>query len=216
MFSKLSSRDTPSVKASDRFAWYRRETGGESQKDLEWHSTCRWLNENLPPEYARDLANFLRPGGDLRPGELLSQISSCNAAAIVDLLYPRTPGLFLNSQMYDIFPLVSAGSAQLPFARTLLQSCDPIRTARLSAACLFAVTGAATCLEALLDLGVDPNGLDTPESWSYLQLRNDQILPVSPMDCAQLAGQEDCRLVLELFGGVSLHENLPDQDTYQI
>lgn len=209
MFSKLSGRNSLDVNASDRFAWYKREKGGENQKDMEWRVTRRWLEENLPQAYIRNFADLLRRGRELRPGELLSEISSCNAAAMVDLLYPRTPGLFLDSRTYDIFPLVSADSAQLPFAQMLLQSCDHIRTARLSAACLFSVTGAATCLEALLDLGVDPNGLDTPESWSYLQLRNDQILPVSPMDCAQLAGQEDCQLVLEMFGGVSIHENLP-------
>ena len=68
---------------------------------------------------------------------------------------------------------------------------------------------ACRCPCALLDLGADPNGLDTPESWSYIKLLNGKILPVSPMDCALLSGQEDCQQALELFGGVSLHENLP-------
>lgn len=75
----------------------------------------------------------------------------------------------------------------------------------------FALTGAADSLETLLELGADPNGLESPESWSYLTpswTPSDQgiIIPVSPMDCALLAGQEDCQQVLEAFCGAPLRE----------
>ena len=208
MFSKLSSRNSLDVNASDRFAWYR-QNGGENQEEMEWRVTRRWLEENLPQEYIRNFDDLLRRGRELRPGELLSQISSVHASPMVELLYPRSPSLFLNSQPYSLTPTLIKGFVQPPFTQEVLQECTYSQDARLSAACLFSLTGSPTCLEALLDLGVDPSGLDTPESWSYIKLLNGKILPVSPMDCALLSGQEDCHQALELFGGVSLHENLP-------
>ena len=208
MFSKLSSRNSLDVNASDRFAWYR-QNGGENQEEMEWRVTRRWLEENLPQMYIQNVDDLLRQGRELRPGELLSEISSVHASPMVELLYPRSPSLFLNSQPYSLTPTLIKGFVQPPFTQDVLQECTYSQDARLSAACLFALTGSPTCLEALLDLGADPNGLDTPESWSYIKLLNGKILPVSPMDCALLSGQEDCQLVLEMFGGVSLHENLP-------
>ena len=208
MFSKLSDRNSLDVNASDRFAWYR-QNGGENQEEMEWRVTLRWLEENLPQMYIRNFDDLLRRGRELRPGELLSEISSVHASPMVELLDPRSPSLFLNSQLYSLTPTLFKGFVQPPFTQEVLQECTYSKDARLSAACLFALTGSLTCLEALLDLGADPNGLDTPESWSYIKLLNGKILPVSPMDCALLSGQEDCQQALELFGGVSLHENLP-------
>jgi hypothetical protein len=64
----------------------------------------------------------------------------------------------------------------------------------------------------LLEYGADPDGLESADSWSYIKLGNGDILPVSPMDCALLGGNEDCQLLLELYGGVTLHEHLTDED----
>ena len=210
MFSKfVPENDRLDVSAPDRFAWYQREGRGETQKEMESRLTRRWLEENLPEEEVENLLTLLDGWDGPTAAELLAHIAEHDAAPLVDLLYPRFPQLFLESRKYTINAIRFSDNCQPPFTPEVLQSCLFARAARLSAACLFAVTGAATCLEALLDLGVDPNGLDTPESWSYIELPNNHILPVAPMDCAQLADQEDCQLVLEMFGGVSLHENLP-------
>lgn len=209
MFSKIDDRDCLTVHASDRFAWYC-HNGGECQKDMEWRLTRHWLEENLPQAYIRNFTGLLGRDREMRPAELLNQISSLQAAPVVELLYPRSPGLFLDSRTYSLSSTLFTDFVQPPFTRELLQDCSFSRTARLSAACLFALTGSLTCLETLLDLGADPNGLDTEASWSYIELIRGEILPVSPLDCALLSGQEDCRQALELFGGVSLHENLPD------
>ena len=208
MFSKIADRDHLTVNASDRFAWYR-QNGGESQRDMEWRVTSRWLEENLPQACFRNFTDLLQRGRELHPAELLSQISSVHASPMVELLYPRSPGLFLESRTYSLSPTLFTDFVQPPFTQEILQGCTYSRTARLSAACLFALTGSLTCLETLLDLGADPNGLDTEKSWSYIELLGGKILPVSPMDCALLSGQEECQQALELFGGASLHENLP-------
>ena len=208
MFSKFSDRNSLDVNASDRFAWYR-QNGGENQEEMEWRVTLRWLEENLPQMYIRNFDDLLRRGRELRPGELLSEISSVHASPMVELLYPRSPSLFLNSQLYSLTPTLIKGFVQPPFTQEVLQECTYSKDARLSAACLFALTGSLTCLEALLDLGADPNGLDTPESWSYINLPNGHILPVAPLDCALLTDDENCLLTLSMFGGESIHSNAP-------
>ena len=61
------------------------------------------------------------------------------------------------------------------------------------------------CLEALLELGADPNGLDctTGENW-LSRLDGIGMFPVAPLDCAQVAEQEECCFLLELYGGVTV------------
>jgi len=65
--------------------------------------------------------------------------------------------------------------------------------------------GSIRCLEALLELGADPNGLDctTGENW-LSRLDGIGMFPVAPLDCAQVAEQEECCLLLELYGGVTV------------
>ena len=65
--------------------------------------------------------------------------------------------------------------------------------------------GSIRCLEALLELGADPNGLDCTTGGNWLS-RVDGIgmFPVTPLDCAQVAEQEECCLLLELYGGVTV------------
>ncbi|MEH2939105.1 hypothetical protein [Lawsonibacter sp. JLR.KK007] len=65
--------------------------------------------------------------------------------------------------------------------------------------------GSIRCLEALLELGADPNGLDCTTGGNWLS-RVDGIgmFPVAPLDCAHVAEQEECCLLLELYGGVTV------------
>lgn len=193
------------VGASNRFAWYPTEKGFESQQDMERRITFRWLEDNLSTQDADSWIDLLKYNAHSNPSRLLSHLCSRNSAPMVHLLYPRSPNLFLNSYMYTLSPMLFSDFCQPPFTQKVLQDCLCARTAHLNAACLCALSGAVSCLEALLDLGADPDGMDGPESWSYIELLNDQILPVSPMDCALLSGEEDCQQVLELFGGSSLH-----------
>ena len=76
MFCKIvPENDRLDVNASNRFAWYM-HNGGETQEEMEWRVTRRWLEENLPQMYIRNFDDLLRRGRELRPGELLSEISS--------------------------------------------------------------------------------------------------------------------------------------------
>ena len=207
MFCKIvPENDRLDVNASNRFAWYM-HNGGETQEEMEWRVPRRWLEENLPEVEAKNLLTLLDGRKSPTAEELLAHIAEHDAVPLVDLLYPRFPQLFLKSRKYSINAIRFSNLCLPPFTPEVLQSCLLARTGQLSAACLFALTGAVGALEALLEYGVDPHGLDMPESWSYLDLPNGRILPVAPLDCALLTDDENCLLTLSMFGGESIHSN---------
>ena len=207
MFCKIvPENDRLDVNASNRFAWYM-HNGGETQEEMEWRVTRRWLEENLPEVEAKNLLTLLDGRKPPTAEELLAHIAEHDAVPLVDLLYPRFPQLFLKSRKYSINAIRFSNLCLPPFTPEVLQSCLLARIGQLSAACLFALTGAVGALEALLEYGVDPHGLDMPESWSYLDLPNGRILPVAPLDCALLTDDENCLLTLSMFGGESIHSN---------
>lgn len=207
MFCRIvPENDRLDVNASNRFAWYM-HNGGETQEEMEWRVTRRWLEENLPEVEAKNLLTLLDGRKPPTAEELLAHIAEHDAVPLVDLLYPRFPQLFLKSRKYSINAIRFSNLCLPPFTPEVLQSCLLARTGQLSAACLFALTGAVGALEALLEYGVDPHGLDMPESWSYLDLPNGRILPVAPLDCALLTDDENCLLTLSMFGGESIHSN---------
>lgn len=207
MFCKIvPENDRLDVNASNRFARYM-HNGDETQEEMEWRVTRRWLEENLPEVEAKNLLTLLDGRKPPTAEELLAHIAEHDAVPLVDLLYPRFPQLFLKSRKYSINAIRFSNLCLPPFTPEVLQSCLLARTGQLSAACLFALTGAVGALEALLEYGVDPHGLDMPESWSYLDLPNGRILPVAPLDCALLTDDENCLLTLSMFGGESIHSN---------
>ena len=118
---------------------------------------------------------------------LVEQICQYDAAELVKLLYPVMPELFLTPRKYP-------GRDEYP-----------VRKGRLNALAWRAEMGSIRCLEALLELGADPNGLDCTTGGNW-QSRVDGIgmFPVAPLDCAQVAEQEECCLLLELYGGVTV------------
>lgn len=195
------------------YCWYPTANGGETMRQREETATRSWLQENLSPaaqlEWLRKTANR-HPG--IRREEVIRTICKHDSAELVELLYPRDPDLFRKARQYTLsstlFPCV--WDRQVPYSEEVLTQCVHARTAQLDAACLCALVGATGCLEKLLEQGADPDGLDIPDSWSYIELSNRQIVPVSPMDCALLGGNEDCQMVLDMFGGKSLHEHLTD------
>ena len=210
MFCKIvPENDRLDVGAADRFAWYKGEGRGETQKEMESRITRSWLEENLPKEEVKKLLTLLDGRKSPTAEELLAHIAEHDAVPLVDLLYPRFPQLFLKSRKYSFYAIRFSNLCMPPFPPEVLQSCLLAQNGQLSAACLFALTGAVGALEALLEYGVDPHGLDTPESWSYINLPNGHILPVAPLDCALLTDDENCLLTLSMFGGESIHSNAP-------
>ena len=194
------------TEAIPRFAWYPCENGWETQKDLEARLIKQWLNENLSSQEYSAWRRELLNNESIKPEQLLNAISSHHTPELVELLFPRKPQLFLTARQFTLSHLLLADACHPTFSPEILQQCLYSHTAHLSATCLFALTGAMACLESMLEQGADPDGLDSPASWSYFELGNDRILPVTPMDCALLADQEDCQLVLEMFGGKTLAE----------
>jgi len=191
------------------YGWYPSDSGGETQNQRESRITRDWLREALPESAQWDWLRRLRGGTfPTRETALLCQIGKHDTPELIDLLYPKLPQLFHTARQYSLPFTLLANLCDAPFSPEVLQQLVNPYTAQLDALCFFAFTGSLCCLEALLEHGADPNGLEISESWSYLELSNNRILPVSPMDCALLAGNEDCQFALELFGGRSLHDNL--------
>lgn len=192
------------------YGWYPNGDRGEQQAQRELRVTREWVRQNLPEQAQTLWQNALRRHHTTTVTETMNRICKFDSAEMVELLYPRYPQLFHTARKYtlspELFPCV--WDQPLPYSEEVLTQCCHSRRAHLDAACLFALTGAAACLEAMLDHGADPDGLETPESWSYIELPHHQILPVTPMDCALLADNEHCQMVLELYGGKSLHEHL--------
>lgn len=124
--------------------------------------------------------------------ELVRKICWYDAPEMVELLYPVMPEIFRASiGLYD----------QMGSAGALVQC---------------ALRGSAACLETLLELGADPNGLDCGD-WNTVKLHQDPfaaLFPVTPLDCARAEGHEDCCLLLELYGGVTMGElcGIPEEE----
>lgn len=201
-----------SSKAMQMYHWHPTALGGETLQQQETRIGNDWIRKHLSPQAQREwLRNAAYRRADLRREEPLRTICAHDSAELVELLYPRDPSLFQKARPYTLSSMLFTDLYEGPFTEEVLQQCVHARTAQLDAACLFALTGAVRCLEKLLEYGVDPDGLETPDSWSYMELPNGQILPVSPMDCALLGDHEDCQLLLEMFGGTTLHEHLTER-----
>lgn len=201
-----------SFKTMQNYHWHPTALGGETLQQQEMRIGNEWIRKNLSPQAQREwLRNAVYRRAALRREEALRSICDHDSAELVELLYPRDPTLFQKARPYTLSSTLFTNLYEGPFTEEVLLQCVHARTAQLDAACLFALTGAVRCLEKLLEYGVDPDGLETPDSWSYLELPNGQILPVSPMDCALLGDHEDCQLLLEMFGGTTLHEHLTEQ-----
>lgn len=211
MIYELLEPQPDPVSSLTRYGWYLHADRPETQLQREWRITKAWLFGNLPardiPAWKRILepkqtgSSCLTP--DLSPARLLQLICEHHSPELVHLLYPRYPVLFLHSHSHRFSPSLFDDSVHTALD---LQNIVLAREARLNAACLFACSGAVNCLEALLEEGADPNGMDCPEGWSHIGLLRGDVLPVTPMDCALLANQEECCLLLELYGGKSILE----------
>lgn len=201
-----------SSKPIQLYHWHPTALGGETLQQQETRIGTDWIRKHLSPPAQREwLRNAVYCRADLRREEAIRTICKHDSAELVELLYPRDPALFRMARQYTLSSMLFTNLYEGPFSEEVLMQCVHARTAHLDAACLFALCGATGCLEKLLEYGVDPDGLETPDSWSYIELPNDRILPVSPMDCALLGDNEDCQL-LELFGGHTLHEHLAEKE----
>lgn len=125
-----------------------------------------------------------------------------DAAEFVELLFPRYPRLFLDSEFF-LFP---EPGPDFPRPRTAAQ-------VSFLSAC--ALTGSVGCLSALLELGADPNGPREPEQWNTLEpshFPTGRPALVTPLDCARYGGHADCCTLLELYGGETMaeHYGLPE------
>lgn len=191
------------------YSWHPTALGGETLRQQETRIAQDWIRKNLSLPAQREwLRSAVYRNGDLRREEAIRTICAHDSAELVELLYPRDPELFHKARQYTLSSQLFDSLYEGPFTENILQQCVCSRTACLDAACLFALAGAVGCLEKLLEYGADPDGLETPDSWSYLELPSGKILPVCPMDCALLGGNEDCQLLLDMFGGRMLHEHL--------
>lgn len=204
MFCKITPRGKKR-RETDRFVWYPNGERGESQQERDKRVTRQWWMENVGEEMWEDYESLLNDFALPSRGEFLGKLCGWDAAPLVELLYPRDEGLFLKGQPYTI----DRTWFQERLEKWFGLSGDNIMHWRLNAACLFAFSGASSCLETLLEQGADPNGLDCPEGLSGLVLWTGQLVPVTPLDCAMLARREDCQMVLELFGGESCSDLLP-------
>lgn len=200
-------------KPTQTYGWYPTGQGGETVQDRELRIAGDWFCKNLP---ASDWPMWKRfqQGLPIGRAEALSGICQYDCPQLVELLYPRFPDLFCSARRYTLTPeLISRFWEEGPYSEEVLMQCCRARAAHLDATCLCALTGAVDCLEMLLQYGADPDGLENSGSWSYIELPGDRILPVTPMDCALLTGNEDCRLVLEMYGGKALHQHLDAHST---
>lgn len=161
-------------------AWYPTENG-ETQRQREARITAAWIRDHLPTDTHAVWEYLLCRSSRLRSEHLLRHIAQNDAAELVELLYPRFPQLFHTTHRYTILPTFFARDSLAPYPPEILQRCALSRVIRFNAACFFAFCGATACLETLLELGADPNGLDSPSSWSYIELYNNRILPVTPL-----------------------------------
>lgn len=198
-------------KLLNTYGWYSSASGCETQFQRERRITKDWIRTHLPAHAQPvwlSLMDSYSPNQTRK--EALLRINQNDLSELVTLLYPRFPEMFHTALRHTLSPTLfpNIWEQPLPYSEELLIQCCHSRTAYLDAACLFALTGAVACLEALLEHGADPDGLERPDSWSYIELPNSRILPVTPMDCALLGDNEDCQLVLEMYGGKSLHEHL--------
>ena len=190
------------------YGWYPTH-GGETQHRREHRITIDWLREHLPTSCRAGWISLMNTAWTKQtPKDVLQRISKHDTSELVELLYPRKPEMFHTARKYTLSYELFANDYDGPFPQDLLQQCVQAREGCLSATCLFALTGAVGCLGTMLDYGADPNGLESPDSWSYIKLPNYRILPVTPMDCALLSDNEDCQMVLEMFGGRMLQEQL--------
>lgn len=203
-----------------RFAWYPSEYSIASQKNTPWHIACDYLSTTLNPEAWQEIKPLIDPVQGPSATQLLRIICKWDQVELIELLYSKYPKLFLTSHQFFVpnklfldayaFPENCEGSRFIIKENNLISG----RLATLTAVCLCALYGATCCLEYLLEQGADPNGLDCPNGWSYFKLAGDQIMPVTPLDCAELAGQDDSCLTLEIFGGKTLLKIL-DEEQYR-
>ena len=204
--------------------WYPSPVCHEQHR--QWTELASWLKENLPEPSASDWAQFFHynkaysrrtPVSD---AEFFARLMQEDAAPLVRLLFPADPKRFLHSKeirlslelvdsILSTLQETTTESWQQEAVRASLHSSSEI--AYLNATALSALCGATCCLEALLELGADPNGMDCPASWNTLNLTfTHNCQPVTPLDCAILAGRENCRLLLEMYGGQTSAEILGD------
>lgn len=195
----------------------------QDPKGVDHFALCQYFYETMGVEWgAWWLRELDRLAGrtqvldvDSR-NRLVQQICKYDAPELVELLYPICPELFLTPINH------------------------PFQAGELNALARCAQMGSVACLETLLELGADPNGLDNVTGRNQLSLRARATLlesdaslatlqwqrlenfpkglnplsglccggaiPVTPLDCARLEGQEDCCLLLEQYGGVTVRE----------
>lgn len=177
------------------YGWHPQDRQGPGHRALDL-----WLRDLLPPETASwwlwKLERLIRNARESVKKPQLSELARTLCAwntqfpELIQALFPFQPGLFLS--------------------RPLLED-------RWTALDLCACHGAAASLETLLELGADPNGLDRPNAPPFVLERPGQpplLFHITPLDLARDAEQEDCALLLSLYGGLSGQEllDIPDQD----
>ena len=128
------------------------------------------------------LAGSTRQFNESSIKQLVLQVCKYDAAEMVELLYPMEPEMFLTPRTY------------------------PDRKGELNALARCAQMGSTACLSTLLELGADPNGLDCSTGMNTLQVDSDEAPIVTPLDVALLSGQEECALLLEIYGGQPVWE----------
>lgn len=132
------------------------------------------------------LAGSTRQFNESSINRLVQQICKHDSAEMVELLYPMEPEIFLA-------PRVCVDHEGV-----------------LNALARCAQMGSIACLSALLELGADPDGLDCPTGRNTMLVDSDVPSLVTPLDAALLAGQEDCALLLEMYGGRRVLELLDE------
>lgn len=202
---------------SETWSWQPQDPFGEGHAALR-----QYLEETMGPErgsrWLKELDELLDRCALNREDVNLLVRGICreDAPELVELLYPIAAELFLTPWEQDDGQGRRFRPDSPPEERSRLAGgrLPPLKRlsrwgARLNALALCALMGRAGCLEALLELGADPNGLDMGEEWNLLAFTDDPLaapMPVTPLDCALAAGEEDCALLLELYGGQTARE----------
>lgn len=165
-----------------RYTWCPGDPKGREHLILS-----QWLEEVMEPYHRQwrwwlkwlDVREISRP---LTAREFLVHLCELDAPELITLLYPRCPRYFLAPSAFDRFNAVD----------------------------MCAFLGSSAALEALLELGADPNGLDRlmeARSSLHWDLEGRAFLyQPTPLDLARAEGEEDCCLLLSLYGGVTAEE----------
>lgn len=161
-----------------RYTW-----SPQDPKGMEHRTLARWLRHNLGNEagnwWLNEIDRLINRDeflGTSSRHRLVHQICRLDCPELVELLYPRCPELF--REVVNEY----GGSA--------LELC--------------VVHNSVSTLLTLLELGVDPNGLDREKPLSFKFVDQDGLSTLfwlTPLDIALGLEHEDCVMLLQAWGG---------------